>query len=461
MQVDPADIVVELSGDRMEASLTLTHEHERGALGIQELQAALDQKGVTYGIDRAALKRIADNRLINLPFVVARGTKSEDGRNEEIEYKFATAGSAPVEQSEAGSIDFRSIRNFNNSRAGTVLAVKQPATEGKPGRTVTGEELAVRNGKAASFKIGKGARLVEDGMSVVAEIDGHACLVGDRINVLNTVEIPANVDYSVGNINFIGNVRVRGGVMPGFSVVAEGDLEISENVEKANIKCGGNLTIRGIVFGQGNCLIEVAGSAVIGAVDQAQLLVKGDLTVNNYIRHSKVLSGGLIELTGKKGTIVGGEISAFRGINAPFVGNSMATFTKLTVGCNPFISSELDNLRARINETESRLGQIGNALKTVLSRLAANREDTASQAMYEKLKRAREQLEPELETMTRQLGELQAMSAEYKDAKIRIGEVVYPGVVMNFREHMQYKTLDEAQHLTFYEDAAEIRTGPY
>ncbi len=462
MALDASAYLVEVSGDKMQASLKLLVDLPAAALTADDLVAALAGKGVSHGIDSSMLQRIAKNPVKGVSYTVAKGHASEDGQPEAVEYRFDTGGPVLPDDEDAGSVDFRSIKNFNNTRTGAVIAVKRPATDGNPGFDVLGNEYKPREGKKATLRVGKGVTLTEDGMAAIAEIDGHACVMGDRVTVLGTIEIKANVDYSVGNINFIGNVVVRGGVMPGFTVITEGGIEIAGNVEKATIQCGGNLDIRGMVFGQGACLLEVAGDASIGAIDQATLNVRGDLHVANYIRHCKVAVGGKIEISGKKGNIVGGELAAFRGIQAPFIGNGMATLTKLTVGSNPFVSSELTAVSTRQADYESKLQQINTALVAVHERQArSNGLDPASLLMLDKLRKAKEALEPELESLKAQVATLQEQSSEFKEARIRISEIVYPGVVINFRDRLQYKTMDEAQRLCFYEEAAEIRTGPY
>jgi len=462
MPLGPEDCAVEITSDKMEVTFTLTNAGVAEGLTVADLTGALQAKGVVRGIDQETLNRIVGRPVAGVPHLVARGQASQDGENEQVEYVFTTEGQPLLEESEAGSIDFHKIKNFNNTRQGDVLATKSPATAGKPGFNVLGDDLGARDGKQVAIKVGKGAALSSDGCSAVAEIDGHACLVGDRISVLSMVEIPENVDYSVGDISFIGNVRVRGGVLPGFSVEAQGNIEIGGNVEKAEIRCGGNLDIRGIVFGQGHCHIECQGNATAGAVDQAELEIYGDLTVANYIRHSRVLAGGKVQLTGKKGTIVGGEVASFRGIVSPFVGNSMATLTRLTVGINPFVSAKLEAAHKRQLETETRLGQVAAATATVLERRSRlGGEDPNAEAMLSKLNATREQLEPQLERLNQEVSELQGQAAEFKEAKIRVGEVIFPGVVLNFRDHLQYKTMDEMQRVSFYEEAAEIRNGPY
>jgi uncharacterized protein (DUF342 family) len=453
------DIKIDLTSDRMEASIELLNAESE--FTFEDLISALSAKGITFGIDNDKLKKIAAEPQFNVPLVIACGQKAVDGKNEEIEYKFTTGDQPVIKETDSGTLDFRSISNFVNIKAGEMLAVKTPATDGESGSTVTGDELKARDGKKINLRVGKGVKVSEDGWSATAEVDGHACLLADRITVQNTVEVPENVDYSVGNIKFIGSVHIRGNVMPDFSVEAEGNIEIDGNVEKAVIRCGGNLAIRGIVFGQGECVIEAGGDAEVGAIDQAEVRVRKSLIVANYVRHSNVSVGGDLIVKADKGNIVGGDIHCFRKIDAPFIGNSMATLTKLTVGTNPFISHEIESLQTEFYEADKKLTQVRTALSTLASRADSGQESDKTSVLKEKLLNTRQQLEPLLEKLQAQIAESQEKSTEFKEAKIKVSQVIYPGVIISFRDRMQYKTQDEQQALSFYEEESEIRTGPY
>ena len=463
MSLAAEDYRVDITSDHMEASLVLLNENVRSQISAEALRSVLQQKGVTHGIDEARLVQLSAQPAFNKPVIIARGKTHLDGESETIQYKFEVTKEKIEEDEKTGSIDFRNIKNFTNFRAGDVLAVKTPATRGESGFTVMGEELKARDGKTVNLRLGKGAVLAEDGMTAKAEVDGHACVIADRLTVLNTVEVPAHVDYSIGNINFVGNVKVKGSVRSGFSVVAEGDIDIAGNVEKSVIKTKGNLTINGIVFGGGECEIEVGGSAMVGALDQAKLKVIGDLKVTNYIRHSDIACGGMIEVLGKKGSIVAGDVHAYRGITAPFIGNSMATMTKLTVGTNPTVTHDLEAVEAQIKSFDDKLKQVKNALTALIARRSAagGQLDAKNAALLEKLRAAEQQMMPEKQKLEAQLEEDRKHAVDFKEAKIRISQVVYPGVIICFRDRMQYKTRDELQCCSFYEENAEIRTGPF
>jgi uncharacterized protein (DUF342 family) len=464
MALSASDYKLDVSADGMQAVLTLL-SLPAGGVAPADLQQALADAGVTHGIDQAALSALLQQPQVNRPVAVAAGQRPQDGTDEQIQYNFDTSGQPTVENADDAdaAVDFRNVRNFNSTPAGTVLAEKHGGGGAQQdGWTVKGTALKSRPGRPVQFKLGKGAALSPDGLKVIAEVDGHACVVADRICCMNVVEVPAHVDYSIGNVHFIGSVKVRGNVMPGFSVEAGQDVEVAGNVEKANVKAGGTLTVRGIVFGQGDCLLQSAGDAHLNAVDQASLHIAGNLTLTGYIRHCNVLVGGAMELLGRKGSIVGGEVHAFRGVTTPFLGNQMATLTRIKVGTNPFLSAEMQELEKQRMEQQSKLDQVQTAIEAQLKRKSMlSTPDPRLEAVMVKLRLAEGQLQGHLSDIEMEFAALSARLAEFKDAKIRVSEIAYPGVVINFRDRLQYKTMDELQRLSFYEDGAEIRTGPF
>ncbi len=451
MAQEPLNCEVLVSSDQMEAYLTLK---QVGSPPTKlEMMQALQRHGVVFGVDDQRLTDLAQRPIYGAAQLVAKGQPAMDGSGEKIKYYFEVDLSNKVSEDEAGVVDWRAIKNFISFKAGQVLAEKISAVPGKEGRNVLGALLPAREGKTLTWKFGKGVEITPDNTKAIAQVDGHPAIIAERLTVANTVEVPAHVDYSIGNIDFIGNVKVRGDVMPGFVVKTQGNLEIAGNVEQASLEVGGNLDLRGIIFGQGNSKITVRGDAKIGAIDQAQVLVNGNLKVNNYIRHSTVMVGSTLEVIGPKGNIIGGDISAFQGINCPYVGNAMATLTKLTVGNNPFLAGEFEELQAMYNDIDNKLVQANAGLNAATLR--------NNQPLADKLQQVINQLEPQHRDLSEKLKQAQLRVGETKDARIRVKEKVFPGVIVSFRDKLQYKTMDEAQRLSFYEEGAEIRTGPY
>jgi hypothetical protein len=390
------------------------------------------------------------------------GSPAQDALEEEVVYHFRLGlNTSPVEGDD-GTVDFRNLDNFNSTPAGTVIAERRSRGEGRAGATVRGTPLAPKAAKAAQLKIGKGAALSPDGMRAVAQVSGHACLIADRITVMETIEIPAHVDFSVGNVKFIGNVRVRGGVQPGFTVEAGKDLEVGGNVEKASITAGGKLTVRGIVFGHGESVLKAGGDMHIGALDQARVEASGDLHVDQYVRHSLLLVGGQLTISGHKGSLIGGEALVYRNVDVPILGNSMSTLTKVTVGGNPFASAGIAEQETIVHGLSGKANQINAAIQGLMARrkagAAANPDETA---LLNKYSQAHVQLKQQIDAALAKIEELRRQAGDFKEARVKVSEVAFPGVLLNFRGRLQFKTKDELSRVVFYEKDAEVVTGPY
>lgn len=453
---------IEISRDGMEALLTLQDESALEGLSVELLRAALASASVRYGIDEAALAQIAANPPLRKPVRVAAGAAAQDAQEEEIFYHFRLGlNSSPVE-GEDGTVDFRNLDNFNSTPAGTVIAERRSRGEGRPGSTVRGEALPPKAAKAAQLKVGKGAALSPDGLKALAQVSGHACVVADRITVMETIEIPAHVDFSVGNVKFIGNVRIRGGVQPGFSVEAGRDIEIGGNVEKASISAAGKLSVRGIVFGHGEGVLRAGGDMHLGALDQARVEVSGDLQVDQYIRHSTLLVGGHLHITGQKGSLIGGEALVYRNLDVPNLGNAMSTLTKVTVGSNPFASAGIAEQETIVHGLGGKANQIQAAIQGLMARRKAGATATPEEtALLNKYSQAHVQLKQQIDAALAKIEELRHQSGDNKDARVKVSEVAYPGVLLSFRGRLQYKTKDELARVVFYEKDAEVVTGPY
>src|SRR5690606_18599043 len=109
-------------------------------------------------------------------FPVAFGTPAEPPVDERVELFFEPAQRVKAEAGD-GPVDLLGLYRLSTVEPGRLLAVKHEAREGRPGRTVTGEDILVRKPRPAVLKAGEGARMLEDGRHVVAAVGGRPTLV--------------------------------------------------------------------------------------------------------------------------------------------------------------------------------------------------------------------------------------------------------------------------------------------
>ncbi|MCB1186654.1 DUF342 domain-containing protein [bacterium] len=479
MGLNPADYKIEISDDRLIATLTLVNRELAGSYTPNDLKDVINSAKVVQGVLEDQLANLVVAPQFGESVVVARGKQPPCRLISEVTYLFETGQPGQSAQAcqdpgaegeeeqpeevhgdEHGRVDLKEVQHFQNVREGDVLAKRTVITPQMCGIDVHGQPIEPEFKKASAPKAGRGAELDEATGTITATLTGHAMLKAGKVSVMDTLDISGDVDYSVGNLDFIGNVRVMGSVHPGFHIKTGSDLVISGNVDRASIECGGNLTINGIVFGAGETVIKVGGNAQVEALDQCELSVRGDLHVLNYMRHCNASIGGSLQVESHKGNLVGGEVHVYRNVDVTSLGSKMAALTKLTVGRNPFSDSNPDELRAQIQENEGKLRQVSLGIETLKKRLQATGSNLDLQQRLGKLMQAEAQFQPLLEGLRIQLEEAQKNAAYFREAVISVHETVYPGVVVNFRDKMQYKTMDSMSNMCFYEHEAEIKTKP-
>ena len=90
-------------------------------------------------------------------------------------------------------------------KAGDVLAVYIKPTPAEEGTDVLGNNPC--RSRQGAYVASVRMHLSEDGRQIIASADG-AAKKKNKICVTNVLIINGNVDVSVGNINFEGNVRI-------------------------------------------------------------------------------------------------------------------------------------------------------------------------------------------------------------------------------------------------------------
>lgn len=319
-------------------------ESERETL-LRELQSHQVTKGILDTF------RVEDDVL-----VVAEGVPAVDGKDGWIECLFDTHHTLHITE-DHGHVDYKNLGLVANAVAGKPVAKRHLPTQGTNGFTVFGKALPAKHGKLVEFVPGENVEAAPDGYHLLAKIDGHPEIVGNKVSIYSGYTVEGDVDYSSGNIDFLGSVTVNGAVMPGFSVKAAGNVIISGGIEEAVVESGGNVTIQGGVLGRGECHIKAAGDLLCMFAEHATLEAGGDIRAKNYLKSCHVSSEGSVFLEEGRGTIFGGQITARKMIRAHVIGTELGETTVLTILGKVEFLRKKEQLKKTIKETEAQLDQ--------------------------------------------------------------------------------------------------------
>jgi uncharacterized protein (DUF342 family) len=349
-----AAMSVDIVEQDMKALLHLTPPGPGGCdITLETCQAFLKNNRVYYGIDPEYLQDFVDSPIYKERVVIAEGLPPVNGRDAYMRYNFEKDQSkARIREGANGRVDFKDLKIIQNVVESQPLAKKIPPEKGSPGRTVTGNQLPARDGKDIALPLGKNVHVGEDGVTVIADMNGQVVEVNGKINVEPVYTVNGNVSLKTGNIIFLGTVVVTGNVEDGFSVKAAGNIEVHGTVEKAELDAEGDIIVHQGITGRGSGVIR-AGKTLAARFIENTVIEAGDAVIaSDGIINSRVDAGKRILCQGKRATIVGGRLRAGEEINAKVLGSSTAgTETLCEVGADP----KTKELIARFTETKAGL----------------------------------------------------------------------------------------------------------
>lgn len=357
-----AAVKVRISTDYLEAKVYIEPPKYGGKeLTPEVLDKALSDAGVVYGIDAQTMQKIKAKPQYSCELLLACGKPAIRGVDGTIKYYYVETGSkGHPKVREDGTVDYRDLSIVSNVKAGQVLADITLPTNGTEGIAVTGRKLAPVPGKAVSSPVGRNTQLSEDGTKLLAEVNGHVSLNGTRVNLVETFIVPKNVDNSTGNIKSVCNVTVCENVLEGFTIEAEGNVEIGGTVEGGSIKSGGSIKIQRGIVGRGRSRIECIGDFSSTFIENCEVNAGGSIKAES-IMNSSIRCTGKLELEGYRAKLMGGRCVVGQDIIANQIGSPAYLRTELILGVEPAIMTHYAALAAEIkslNENIIKLNQI-------------------------------------------------------------------------------------------------------
>ena len=360
---DKVEVRVLVARDRMEATLQINIPPGSPSLEMDELLMMVQKSGVVVGLDHEYIKKAYDYPGISV--ICARGKEGISGNNAYIKYHIDMKKHGCPNQLADGSVDFKNLNLFTVVQQGDVLAEKIPATLGTPGIDVLGNVINPKKGKDIPLPVGKNVQIANS-TSLAATMAGQVIIANNKINVIPVVEIAGDVDVSTGNIEFCGGFIVRGSVQPGFSVKADGNVEILGTVSGGTVE-GKNVIIKMGIQGMHRGYVKAKENVAAKFIENATVYAGIDILVSDVLLHSKINASKRVLVEGRRGLIVGGRVMAGEEIRAKVVGTQMATMTSLEVGVNPILREEYQQLRDEMKKTSMNLEKTKKALSILRS----------------------------------------------------------------------------------------------
>lgn len=452
----PEKAKVRLTDDKMMAIIRFYPPSLNGKyMTERDIMNELQRVNVTYGISEKVIKAYMAGRQFCRDIPIAKGKAVVQGKDAVITYHFETNPTAKPKLLEDGTVDFHQLNLFTTVKNGDLLAELTPDIPGEPGIDVFGAPVLPYKVRPRVLKYGRNIRITEDKTKIYSEVDGDVKLEGDTVFVSNTYTVPADVDASTGDIKYDGNVVVTGNVRAGFTVVATGDIQVNGVVEGAVVKAGGNIVLKRGVQGMSKGSLEAGSDIVTKFIESCNVQAGGTINTGSSL-HSDLTAVDNIVVSGKKGFLIGGTVSAGKRIEASVFGNKMNTQTTLKVGVKPEVMERFKELTAQIRSAKEEILEQKQIIDTVKKKLKEGQKILPNQAMLakqagENLKELSEQLEKD----SAEYAMVKKEVDENTNGRVVVNHTIYPGVQIYLSSRV-YIVKDIRSRCQFRIDGADV-----
>lgn len=207
---------------------------------VQELYKKLKEKGIVFGIKEESLELILKG--CSNEVLVAEGLEPVKDTPSEVKLFFTPTQMVFPEPDSNEKVDFKNLFRISNVNAGDKIAEIIPEIPGKNGMNIFGKVIEREYIRSLPIDASKGCKIENN--HIISLIDGKAHIANRSVSV-NPIYTVESVNMETCNIKFYGDVEVYDSVQDNMFVSAGGSLDVSQNVNMANVVTGGEITILG------------------------------------------------------------------------------------------------------------------------------------------------------------------------------------------------------------------------
>lgn len=205
--------------------------------------------------------------------------------------------------------------------------------------------------------------------------------------------------------------------------------------------------------------IKARGDFHASFAENADIEAGGDIFIQDVAMHSTIRAGHHLIMDEGKGQITGGNLAAGEEIRARCIGNEANVITRLSVGVNPMLQKEYQQVLKEYNEAKKRLEMLNKTLSTLekidIKLLPPNKVEQLNS-----LVRSQFPLAGKVERSEKRLREIDAELQNMQNGRVCVADTMYPGVRLSINSIVKNVQVKES-HCTQYVKDDFIMVGAY
>lgn len=434
LQGETNRIEIRFTNDLLKAYITLIPVNKMEPYTKEQITTELTTNRVTFGIKIDIIEEIVQKQSVYTEILIAEGEAPINGVDGYYQYFFQKEMNTKPIILEDGSVDYSSLNKIETVYTGQIIARYYKATKGKHGRSIKGQQMFARNGRELQLLKGKGFSVNEDKTIYRSDIEGKIEYKNDKIEISNILIIEGNVDTLTGDVNFSGDITVKGNVMTGTRVKAGGNILVTGHVEAADLVAGGEVILQNGMQGGGKGKVTAGGHVSGKFFEQVTIEAVGNVNAN-AIMHCNITSKGEVIVSGKRGVIVGGVLNAVSGVTATIIGSMAEVLTDVNIGYKKDPVPKIFKREEEIKNLIEEIRKIDEGIKTIINYMQKeNRNDLLPQKIQ--LLKTKIDRNFQISEITKQRNLLLETLEKAKDGKVIVTRAIYPGARIRINGNM-------------------------
>ena len=368
------NFVLEVAGDMMSASI-MVFKPDDSDITREELIKFLNDNGIVYGINEESVNKILAGKCFYEDVNIANGTPPVHGKDGYFEYTFnPNPETKPIIMPD-GTVDYNTLGKYELVYKDQLLAVYYPLTPGKNGSNIKGEILKADDAiDLPPLKLNN-VDYYKDTMEYYSCSEGKVTVKDGTLKVTPVFVVDGNLEAATGNVDFRGDIVVKGNVYSNVTIKATENITINGHVEIANLIAGRDIILKNGMQGSGIGKIKCGGNLTAKFLEQTDIVVDGNINTS-AILNCNVTAGISINVSGKMGAILGGKVCAAEQITASTLGNRVGVATKIVVGLEKDFKLAMSEIDGKIEDCKSELEDAASEYERITERLKSSSSQT-------------------------------------------------------------------------------------
>lgn len=420
------DVHVQIPMGGTEAFLLIFPPFGAGAILDEEgLHMKLAEAGIASGLRMDLLKKIAEEQQFFRIFMIAVGRPAIPGEDGKLIEHIPREEVLSFVEGEDGRINYKDLNLFRNIEKGDIICEIIPPTDGRDGRDVRGGIIKAPPGKKADVPVGENTAISEDGNQLIATSDGYISFEHGKFRVAQQLVIRGNVDMSVGNQDFLGDIIVHGDVISGFTLKATGNIYVKGVVEGAILTAGGDIEIGDGMNGNNFGELNAGGSVRSAFLENVKIKAEGDVHAQSMIA-CQVDCQGSVYVDQGMGVVISGTIMAVQSVNAKIIGSKAQRKTEIILGRKPEVKEEKDKKKEELEKIRETRGLLQKNLQLLQPAADAGVLNDEQKAVYTQISEQEALYGTMMDQLQAELDELEALTGDYSKCAVHCGMIFPP-----------------------------------